>query len=222
MNNRKVVVVLPAYNEGARIADVVRKVRTYVDEVIVADDGSKDSTSEEARQIGAIVVRHRINLGKGAALQTGVQAAILRGAKTIVLMDADGQHPPEKIPELVEKIHGGAYDIVFAYRKHDHEMPGYRRFGNQWLNFSVRFLFGMLVSDVWCGFRAFRADIYPLIQWQRQNYSVDVEMALRAAQHKLRYCEVPIPTIYHDVYKGVSIVDGIRLLLNILIWRFTL
>jgi len=222
MNNRKVIAVLPAYNEGKRISAVVRKVKEYVDEVVVADDGSKDDTSKEAALAGAVIVRHRVNLGKGAALQTGVQAAILRGAETIVLMDADGQHPPEKIPELVEKIQSGNFDIVFAFRKHDREMPGYRRFGNQWLNFSVRFLFGMLVSDVWCGFRAFRADIYPQIQWQRRNYSVDVEMALRAAQHKLRYCEIPIPTIYHDVYKGVSIVDGIRLLLNILIWRFTL
>jgi glycosyltransferase involved in cell wall biosynthesis len=222
MNNRKVIAVLPAYNEGKRISAVVRKVKEYVDEVVVADDGSKDDTSKEAALAGAVIVRHRVNLGKGAALQTGVQAAILRGAETIVLMDADGQHPPEKIPELVEKIQSGNFDIVFAFRKHDREMPGYRRFGNQWLNFSVRFLFGMLVSDVWCGFRAFGADIYPQIHWQRRNCSVDVEMALRAAQHKLRYCEIPIPTIYHDVYKGVSIVDGIRLLLNILIWRFTL
>lgn len=214
--------ILPAHNESKRIEKVVQEVRQLVDEVVVVDDGSLDDTSERARLAGATVVRHNVNLGKGAALRTGAEAALMKGAKIIVLMDADGQHPASEIPNLVRGIQENRYDMVFAYRSLNKKMPGYRRLGNNVLNQTAKILFGLSLTDVWCGFRAFRGDIYNNIKWQKTNYSADVEMALRLAQHKLRYSQIPIPTIYHEIYKGVSVVDGLKLLFSLLIWKVTL
>lgn len=218
----KSVLVLPAHNEASRIGKVIGDVSRYVDEVIVVDDGSADDTSQVARGAGAIVVRHRINLGKGAALKTGSEAAISIGAEVVVFMDADGQHPADKIPQLLHEIYDGGYDAVFTFRPLDNDMPAYRRFGNMTLNLFARQLFHVYLSDIWCGFRAFKASIYQKVQWAQTSYSADVEMALRVAKHKLKYCEVGIPAIYHDAYKGVSIIDGIKLLFTMLIWRITL
>ncbi|RJO59744.1 glycosyltransferase family 2 protein [Candidatus Parcubacteria bacterium] len=218
----KVSVILPAHNESTRIAEVVKEVLTLVDEVVVVDDGSSDDTAAKAKTAGAIVAKHRVNLGKGAALRTGAEAALLRGAGIIVLMDADGQHPASEIPNLIKSIQEDKADMTFAYRSLDRSMPFYRRLGNNVLNQTTRILFGLSLTDIWCGFRAFRAEIYENIKWQKVNYSADVEMALRLAQHKYRYNQIPIPTIYHEIYKGVSIIDGLKLLFSLLIWRVTL
>lgn len=218
----KTAIILPAYNEESRIGSVVEEVKKYVDEVVVVDDGSADGTSEIARHHGAVVIRHRINIGKGAALKTGVEGAIARGADIIVLMDADGQHPPNKIPFLINDIATDNYDVVFTYRPLDKSMPLYRRLGNMALNSLARKLFHVCLNDIWCGFRAFKAEVYGKIKWIQSSYSADVEMALRTAKNNLKYREISIPTIYHDAYKGVSIIDGIKLLFTIIMWRITL
>jgi len=220
--NHKTILVLPAYNEGNRINDVIKDANKYVDEIVVVDDGSADETELSAQHQDVTLVKHRINLGKGAALKTGVEAAIIQGASIVILMDADGQHPSDKISILIEGIKNKKFDIVFSYRSLDQKMPIYRRLGNQLLNLSAQKLFGIVLSDIWCGFRAFNVDIYQNIRWYQTNYSADVEMALRVAKNKLRYQEVCIPTIYHDKYKGVSIIDGMKLLLTMLVWRIKL
>ena len=104
VGNKKVIAVIPAYNESKYIGDVVRETRKYVDEVIVVDDASKDNTGEIARRMGAVVLRHCINLHKGATLKTGCEAAIGLGAKIILTLDGDGQHNPDEIPQLLEKL----------------------------------------------------------------------------------------------------------------------
>lgn len=218
----KLTLVLPAYNEGSRIAEVITRAKQYVDEVIVADDGSQDATAVHARNAGATVVRHRVNLGKGAALKTGVEAALIRHADAIILMDSDGQHPAESIPKLVRDVKSGEADVVFAARELDRRMPSHRRWGNQIVNLFAQRLFNISLHDIWCGFRVFRADVYPRIRWTQRQYYADVEMAINASVQQLRYREIRIPTIYHEAYKGVTIMDGMKLLFTMLLWRFTL
>ena len=111
----KVWAVIPAYNEERDISAIVKKTKKYVEGIVVVDDGSRDKTRHAAEQANAIVLSHAINLGKGAALKTGCDFAVKKGAKFIVALDADAQHNPGNIPRFIEKLKNN--DIVFGYRK---------------------------------------------------------------------------------------------------------
>lgn len=220
----KVFIVIPAYNEQARLPEVVSKLQKKIplNQIIVSDDGSKQPISSflppQVR-----VVRHRVNLGKGMALKTGCELAIKLGAKTIILMDADGQHDPEEIESFLKLINEGN-KVVFGARYVGENMPFWRLLGNRLLNKSTAWLFNLKLHDVWCGYRAFTTDIFPKISWEAADYSVDVEMAIHVGQNKLKHQEIFVGTIYHDKgsYTGTSVIDGIKLLLELVIWKFTL
>jgi glycosyltransferase involved in cell wall biosynthesis len=217
----RVFVVMPVYNEGETVRNLVEDVARYVPErdIVIVDDGSTPKL-EPAWVGGARLLRHRINLGKGMALKTGCEHALARGAEAIVLIDGDGQHEPAEIPRLLSALAGA--DIVFAARKLNRQMPAVRLAGNWVLNQSAGWLFRLDLKDIWCGFRAFRADVFDKIVWDAHDYAVDVEMAVRAFRHGLRSHEVPIGTVYHDAHKGVTVLDGLRLLCRLVGWRFTL
>src|SRR3989344_9620007 len=108
----KVVVIIPAHNEASRIKPVIRGVKKYFKEVIVVDDGSQDTTTSVAEETGAVVLRHITNLGKGAALKTGCDYALQKGAEKFVVMDADGQHNPKDILRFLKALESN--DIVFG------------------------------------------------------------------------------------------------------------
>lgn len=214
-------VVVPAYNEGARIVDLVRRLAAHVDlsRVVVVDDGSLVPVpAEELRP--ARVLRHRVNLGKGMALLTGCEHAVRRGATAVVLMDGDGQHDPAEIPRLLGRL--SELDLVLAARDLGWDAPWVRLLGNRTLNLATQVLYGARFGDVWCGYRAFRASAFGAIAWESADYSADVEMALRAARAGLRIGEVPIEAIYHDAYKGATVLDGIRLLARLVLWKVSL
>jgi len=120
---------MAAYNEGGVIAGVVRPLVDSGYGVVVVDDGSRDETAERARGAGAAVVRHAINRGQGAALQSGLRYALRQGARILVTFDADGQHSAEDIPRLVRPIAGQAADIVLGSRflEHAADVPVARR-----------------------------------------------------------------------------------------------
>jgi glycosyltransferase involved in cell wall biosynthesis len=111
----KIVAVIPAYKEATEIADVLIRTRSFVDEMIVVDDGSPDETAEVAAKNGALVVSHVINRGLGAAIGTGFAFAKKRGADVVVTLDADGQHDPAEIPKFIEAMKRGA-DVVIGSR----------------------------------------------------------------------------------------------------------
>ena len=113
---QKVVVVIPAYNEEKNIIEIIQKVKPLVDEVVVVDDGSIDQTFFLAQSQGIKALKHIINRGQGAALETGNQYALLLGAEIIVHFDADGQYLAEEIKNLVEPIKNGEAEAVFGSR----------------------------------------------------------------------------------------------------------
>jgi glycosyltransferase involved in cell wall biosynthesis len=219
----EVAVVLPAFNERARIASVLGAVGALrlpeQPRLTVVDDGSSDGTAEAARAAGARVFSHRVNLGKGASLLTGVEAAVHDGAEVVVLMDADGQHEPADLALLLEPLREGRADLVLGYRRFAGEMPLTMRFGNRLLSGVFATLFGLRVRDTQCGYRAFRAEVFEHLRWAALDYAVETEMLVRAARRHVRIEEVPIATVYHDRYKGTTPVDGIRILANMLRWR---
>lgn len=218
----KTTLVLPAHNEEEHIDEVVRKAKPYVSEVIVIDDGSGDRTTELAKKAGAVALRHPINLGKACALKTGCEAAVKRHADLIILMDSDGQHRPEDLPKFIQMLESKEADLVIGVREGGDKMPILRKCGNRSLEIMTRVLFGSSAKDIQSGFRAFRAEHYPLLKWNSKGYHADAEITVRALKRGLRCKEISIKTIYNDPHKGMTVLDGLGLLLQILIWKFTL
>jgi glycosyltransferase involved in cell wall biosynthesis len=214
---RNTWVVIPAHNEVRNIVPVLLKLRKYDANVVVVDDGSTDNTSGKARHVGVTVLRHLINLGKGAALKTGCDYAVMHGAKRIIVMDADGQHDPKEIRNFLKRL--SSVDIVLGFRRMNEKMPRIFKLGNWFINRAVAFLFGIKIRDTQCGFRAFTKEAYKKIRWNASDYSMESEMIAHIGKTRLRYAEVPIETIYADRYKGTTILDGIKIVLNMLIWR---
>lgn len=213
----KTVVIIPAHNEATRIKSVLRGVKKYVKDVVVVDDGSHDNTASVAQQAGATVLRHITNLGKGAALKTGCDYALQKGAEKIVVMDADGQHKPKDIPRFLNALKNN--EIVFGARKTNQKMPLVLRIGNRGLNTITKLLYDIKINDTQCGFRAFTRNAYKKIRWEAQNYDMESEMIARAGKAKLKYAEIPIETIYLDKYKGTTVLDGIKIGLKLISWR---
>ncbi len=210
-------VVIPAYNEAGRLGEVVKQARNYASRVIVVDDGSTDGTGAVAKKAGAIVLGHIINMGKGAALKTGCDFAIGQGAKVIITLDADAQHRPGDIPKFLEKMKG--VGMVFGCRGLNENMPPILRFGNRFITMLTSFLYGVSIPDTQSGFRAFTVETYKKIRWKANDYSMESEMIANVGRQKVKYAIVPIETLYPDRYKGTTVLDGIKIVLNLLRWK---
>src|SRR5881275_2120859 len=136
--DEKILVAIPAFNEGATIGSVVLKARQFASEVIVVDDGSTDDTAETAALAGAHVIQHARNLGKGLAVRTAWLYARENAAEAFVLLDGDHQHDPNDIPRLAEKILSGKSDVVIGVRwGKTSRMPMYRRVGKRALDYAT-------------------------------------------------------------------------------------
>src|SRR3989338_4513612 len=217
MKANEVWVVMPAYNEEKRIKKVIRETIRYAENVVVVDDGSKDSTYDIAKKFNIAVLRHVVNLGKGAALKTGCDYAFKKGAGKIVVLDADAQHDPKEIPEFIKNLNKA--DIVFGYRQRNKDMPFVLKLGNWFIGLATRLLYGINLRDTQSGYRAFTAEAYKKIRWSACDYSMESEMITKAGKMHLSYKEIPIKTIYGDKYKGTTILDGIKIVLNLIWWR---
>jgi glycosyltransferase involved in cell wall biosynthesis len=192
----KVIAGMSAYNEEKYIGTMVLSARRFVDEVIVVDDGSADNTAEIARLAGATVIRHEKNLGKGASVQNLLDEAKKKKPDVLVLIDADAQHDPGEIPQLVKPIHNG-FDLVIGSRKaEDSKTPAYRRIGQKILLFSTRVLSGAKVTDSESGFRALSGKAIAEISLTENGFAVETEMIARAAANGLKITEVPVSNIY--------------------------
>ena len=213
----KVFAVIPAHNEEKHIGNVVRQTKKYVDNVVVVDDGSKDRTKAMAEKSKAAVLRHIVNLGKGVAVKTGCDYAVNHNADVIVIIDADAQHDPEEIPKFLQNIK--KCEVVLGYRKPNKNMPLVLRFGNWFINKIIRFLYGVKIRDSQCGYRAFTSEAYKKLRWKASDYSMESEMIAKIGKHRLPYKEIPIETIYSDKYKGTTIIDGIKIVFNLLLWK---
>lgn len=189
----------------------------HLENVVVVDDGSKDDTYNVSISSGAQALHHILNLGKGSALKTGIEYALSQGAKKVVVIDADGQHDPSLIPKFIGCLKD--VDVVIGYRKFDKSMPIVFKIGNSLINKSIRVFFGINVKDSQSGYRAFNAKVYPSIKWQSNDYSMETEMIANIGKNQIKFKEIPIHTIYMDQYKGTTILDGIRIIINILRWR---
>ncbi len=212
-------IVIPAHNEEKNISDVIRKTKNYSKNIAVVDDGSKDETYSIAKKNNVMVLRHIVNLGKGAALKTGCEYAVRNKAEKIIVMDSDGQHNPKDIPRFAKELKNN--DVVFSYRKYYHKIPLILRLGNILINTFISCLYHIKLKDTQCGFRAFSSKAYKKISWNSWGYEVESEMIANTGKHKLKYSEIPIETVYKDRYKGTSVIDGIKIVYNLVWWKIS-
>jgi glycosyltransferase involved in cell wall biosynthesis len=195
-----VVVVIPAYDEEATIAKVVLGARKHVDKIIVCDDGSTDMTSEIVEALGATLLRHQRNLGKGSALRTLFNCARRIDADIIVTIDADGQHNPDEIPRLIKAMKVSHADVLIGSRfmkgNDSRGYPKYRILGNKLLNV----VSDKQVTDTQSGFRAYSKKALKSLTPTEMGMGVDTELLMKARVRGLKIVEVPIKVTY-DVPK---------------------
>jgi len=192
-----IIAGIPAYNEEMSIAKVILKTKKYVDEVIVVDDGSTDMTAEIAKALGAKVIRHERNMGKGAAIRSLFKKAREEIADVLVTIDADAQHDADEIPLLLKVMGETGADIVIGSRFLTKEtakmVPRYRYIGNRILNIitSVE-----EITDTQSGFRIYSRKAIELIQPAEMGFAVDSEILYKATKLNLKIVEVPINVEY--------------------------
>ena len=215
IDDRKVSVIIPAYNEEQVIGSIVAQVieQNLAMEVIVVDDGSQDATAENARQAGARVFRHPYNIGNGAAVKSGIRMA--RG-DIMVFMDGDGQHDPEDIAALLAPL--SEYDMVVGARERKHQASLRRFFGNMVFNFLASYVAKFAIKDLTSGFRAVRGHIAKRFLYLLPNtYSYPTTLTLGVLRSGRRVKYIPIRTRQrqqgHSNIKVFS--DGIRFFLII-------
>jgi glycosyltransferase involved in cell wall biosynthesis len=193
-----VAVVIPAYQAAVTIGGVVRGAQRAFPSatVYVVDDGSRDGTWEEGRGKGARVLVHPRNVGKGAALRTGITQALADGAGILVTLDADGQHAPDQIPRLVAPIGTGEADLVLGARARTGAMPFERRCSN-WLSAALASRIGRSgVPDAQTGFRAMSRRVADTIRPREDHYDFEIAFLLEALTRGFRVRSIPIATVY--------------------------
>ena len=192
------IAVIPARDAAATVGGVVRRLREVLPgaEVVVVDDGSTDATGDQARAAGAIVVRHPVNRGKGAALESGFDEALRRGCDAALALDADGQHDPAFAPRLLDAL--ARADVVVGSREGNRAgMPWLRRATNDVTTWFVSQLAGRRIPDSQSGYRAIRASVLRVVRPESRRFEYESEFLIGAARAGFEIGESPVPTLYN-------------------------
>ena len=200
---KRIIAVIPAYNEELTIGTIVLATRQYVDHVIVVDDGSTDKTAHVATLAGAEVLRHPLNLGKAQALMKGFARARHYGPLAVVMLDADGQHNPAEIPELARPVLAGKADMVIGSRflNGTNRIPKYRVLGQKTLDLATKVGSGISCTDSQSGFRVLGRRALANLDFYSEGYNIESDMLAHFAGRGLTISEVPIGITY-DVTNG--------------------
>jgi glycosyltransferase involved in cell wall biosynthesis len=212
-----VLVIIPAYNEARFIGSVILKLQQYPLNVLVVDDGSTDDTATIARAAGAEILKLASNQGKGAALNAGLAHATAHNPDAIVMIDADGQHLPDELVQVVKPVLQGNTDIAIGsrYLLNTSNTPTHRKFGHKVLNLITGLFSGVQVTDSQSGYRAFSPKAYRLMKFSSKGFSVESEMQFLASENNLIVEDIPITIQYLDREKrsawkqGASVLNGI-------------
>lgn len=222
-----IFVVIPAYNEGPVLSQTVSELLHYGFTIVVVDDGSRVPASGFLEGMPVHYLRHLVNLGQGAALQTGMDYALKQGASIIVHFDADGQHSPELISRLIEPIRSGQCDVAMGSRFIDPrdtaKVPRIKRLTLKG-GILVSWIFsGLWLTDTHNGFRALSAQAASRIRMTEDGYAHATEILEHIRKSRLRYKEVPATIRYteHSLAKGQSVFNSLNILFDLVIRKLS-
>ena len=229
-SNAGVIVLIPAYKPDERLVSLTRELREKGLEVMLVDDGGQEAYAaifEQCRALGARVAVHAVNLGKGRALKTGINAALLAWPELtgIVTADADGQHTPKDIVRLIDALHEHPDALVLGSRQFTGDVPFKSRWGNRITRFVYALASGVHVGDTQTGLRALpRSSLTEMMRIDGERYEYEMNVLLKLRDMRLSVFEVPIETIYIDDNAGSHfnpVRDALRIYMVIFRYLFS-
>jgi glycosyltransferase involved in cell wall biosynthesis len=224
-HGERVWVVVRAFNEAPALGRVLGALAAAGYRVVVVDDGSTDDTPRVAREHDVLCARHPINLGPGAALQTGLTAGLRAGARWLVTFDGDGQHDCADIPALLAPLRAGAADVVFGSRFLRREDRARVPFARRLLlraGVAVNgVLTGVWLTDAHNGLRAFTREAAERIRLRERGFAYASELLSEIERHALRLAEVPVAVTYspRSLAKGQRGWNSVHIVLDYLIGK---
>jgi len=225
MDHNDIFIIIPAYNEAEMIQQTLKPLLEYGCRVVVVDDGSTDGTGAQLGALPVTVIRHIVNLGQGAALQTGMTYALSQGAGVIVHFDADGQHNHRDIQRLVQPVLAGQADVAlgsrFLNKEDTREIPLLKRFLLRLATLFTVVVSGIRLTDTHNGFRAFSRAAAQRIDIRENGMAHASEIIHKIARAKLSYVEVPVHVLYTDYSrrKGQSVLNSVNIVCDFIIGR---
>lgn len=198
-----VVIIIPAYNEEKYIEKTVKKCLEILPNVIVIDDGSKDLTYSIAKKAGVLVLKHKVNKGKGVALRTGFNYALDKGFSGIITLDADSQHNVDEIKKFIDFLLSNkeSIDIILGNRMANPKgMPFIRLVANKFTSWLISKRANLNIPDVQSGFRYISRKVLENVKTKSNRFEAEPELLLRASLKGFKILSIPISTIYH---KGI-------------------
>jgi len=210
MKSSKTIIIVPAYNEEKNIPALIKNIKEHTNDsqILLIDDGSKDKTSEVAKTLGATVITHSTNRGKGEALYTAFEWIKKKPFETIIIMDADLQFSAKDVPRIERALR--LYDFVMGQRNWKN-VPFRHRMGNFVWRSLFNLLYGTKLRDTNCGLIGFRKEIINKLN-VRGGYIVENMMLSSAIKNKIKIGQVPVDVTYHIIHgvpRGARVVSGV-------------
>lgn len=214
LDQMKTCVIIPVYNEASTVGKILDELKNKSFEVIVIDDGSVDSSSEIAKEKGAVLIRHNEKKGKGEALRSGFRYVLQKGYDAVITMDGDGQHDVEDIGQFIKKIQECKSGIVTGTRmKNPKGMPLIRLLTNQLMSVIISYLCKQDIPDTQCGFRLITCDVLKELRFTSSDFEIETEILIKAVKKGFGIYSVPVKTIYRNEFSKIDpIIDTIRFL----------
>lgn len=222
----KICIVVPLYNEGKRAVETINNILNNTkNDLILVNDGSSDNSQKLleknfSKNKRIILVNHQVNRGKGVAMRTGARVAWRKGAEAVIFIDADGQHDPKLLKNFENSLLSD--DVAIGVRINKSQMSFFRKFGNWVIRIVLAMLYGQMIDDMLCGYRAMTRKAYKNIRWTSPRYGVETEMMCNIWQAGISYRKIVVETIYTEKKKQkkdcFTPKDGLKILLQLPYW----
>ena len=216
------MILIPAFNVGTRIESTLSDIVDFFEnkkKIVVIDDGSSDNTPDIVKKFGVVLLQHKTNLGKGAALKSGFKFAMSQNIEWALVLDADGQHNPAFIPKFVQTAEKSKNDLILGRRDLSTKlMPFDRYLSNQLTSIIISFCCRTRIRDSQCGYRMIKLDKMNRANLITNHFETESELLIRYSRLGAKIKQIPVSTVYIDKSSSIRrIIDFIRFLKMLLI-----